>query len=493
MNTENVLTRLLKILALEKKQGYRNKAVIGGLDKFVSRWETDARAEFGHAEAISQIVALLLGYAVIEDPAARERIIEEVERRARDLSSGPAPAGEPAPTPAPAPAPTPAPVPPPATAEAAPRLGPSAAEEKPRPREPFGPAPSKPVSMPPGEPPSVPPPAELPAPEPETMARPARAPRPTAPGTGLDAPVTRLPGVGPGFAQKLNKLGVRTVRDLLYLLPRRYEDYSNLRTIAQLRWGEEVTVIGTVWEVKSRPIGEERRLVTARVGDGTGEMEMTWFAPFVERQLHIGHAYAFSGKVDSYRGVPTMRHPAFEPLDREQVSTGRLVPVYPLTEGLSAPWLRRVMDRAVKTWAAEIPDFLPEAVRREYQLLPLAQALTQIHFPDSREMLAAAHRRLSFDEFFLLQLGFLSARQQFRGTPAAPLPADPATEAAFLAALPFPLTHAQRRALAQIAEDLRKDKPMSRLLQGDVGSGKPAVAAAALWFAVADGKQGAIM
>ncbi len=487
MNTENVLTRLLKILALEKKQGYRNKAVIGGLDKFVSRWETDARAELGNVEAISQIVALLLGYAVIEEPSARERIIEEVERRIRDLSSGPAPAD------APAPPPTPAPAPPSVTVEAAPRPGPSAAEEKPRPREAFGPAPSKPVSVPPGEPPSAPPSGEPPVPEPEAMARPARAPRPTAPGTGLDAPVTRLPGVGPGFAQKLNKLGVRTVRDLLYLLPRRYEDYSSLRTIAQLRWGEEVTVIGTVWEIKSRPIGEERRLVTARVGDGTGEMEMTWFTPFVERQLHIGHAYAFSGKVDSYRGVPTMRHPAFEPLDRDQVSTGRLVPVYPLTEGLSAPWLRRVMDRAVKTWAEEVPEFLPDAVRREYQLMPLAQALTQIHFPDSREMLAAAHRRLSFDEFFLLQLGFLSARQQFRGTPAAPLPADPATEAAFTAALPFPLTNAQRRALAQIAEDLRKDKPMSRLLQGDVGSGKTAVAAAALWFAVADGKQGAIM
>lgn len=485
MNTESVLARLLKILALEKKQGYRNKAVIGGLDKFVSRWETDARAELGNSEAVSQIVALLLGYAVIEEPAARERIIEEVERRARDLSSRPAPVEEP-----PALA---TPEPPRAAVEAAPRPPVLTPQEKPRPREAFGPALSKPVSAPPSELPPAPQPAEPPAPTPDAVARSVRTPQPPASGTGLDAPVTRLPGVGPGFAQKLGKLGVRTVRDLLYLLPRRYEDYSKLRTIAQLRWGEEVTIIGTVWEIKSRPIGEERRLVTARVGDGTGEMEMTWFTPFVERQLHRGHAYAFSGKVDSYRDVPTMRHPAFEPLDRDQVSTGRMVPVYPLTEGLSAPWLRRVMDRAVKTWAAEVPDFLPEPLRREHQLLPLARALTQIHFPDSPEMLAAAHRRLSFDEFLLLQLGFLSARQHFRGTPAAPLPADPAAQAAFLAALPFPLTHAQRRALAQIAEDLRKDKPMSRLLQGDVGSGKTVVAATALWFAVADGKQGAIM
>ncbi len=310
---------------------------------------------------------------------------------------------------------------------------------------------------------------------------------------GIDASVTRLPGVGPTFAQKLSKLGVRSIRDLLYLLPHRYDDYSNLRTIAQLRWGEEVTVIGTIWDIKSRSIGDDRKMVTARVGDGTGEMQMTWFVPFIERQLHVGHPYAFSGKVDSYRGIPTIRHPAFEPLDRNQVSTGRLVPVYPLTEGLSAQWLRKVMDRTVMAWAVEVPDFLPEAIRQENRLMSLTQALKQVHFPDNRELLAAAHRRLSFDEFFMLQLGVLAARQRFRGVAARPLAADATTQATFLAALPFPLTAAQRRALEQIAGDLRSNQPMSRLLQGDVGSGKTAVAAAALWFAVAEGAQGAIM
>ncbi len=489
MSTESVLTRLLKILALEKKQGYRNKAVIGGLDKFVSRWETDARAELGNVEGVDKIVALLLGYAVIEEPAARERIIGEVERCADELGSRQNQMKAAATPPAPQPPP-----PTPAITETAPRPQAEAATEKLRPKGPetFGPAPSKPVTTPPIEPPPAPP-VESQAPAPDADRLLTQVPRPALPGTGLDAAITRLPGVGPSYAQKLNKLGVRTVRDLLFLLPRRYEDYSNLRTIAQLQWGEEVTVIGTVWDIKSRPIGEERRLVTARVGDGTGEMEMTWFNAFVERQLRRGHAYAFSGKVDSYRGVPTMRHPTFEPLDRSLVSTGRLVPVYPLTEGLSALWLRRLMDRTLKTWANELPDFLPEALRHEYRLMPLAQALTQIHFPDSRESLAAAHRRLSFDEFLLLQLGFLTARQRFRSTMAAPLPADDATEKAFLSALPFALTDAQRRALSQIAADLRKDRPMSRLLQGDVGSGKTAVAAAALWFAVADGKQGAIM
>ena len=118
-------------------------------------------------------------------------------------------------------------------------------------------------------------------------------------------------------------------------LPHRYDDFSQLRTIDKLKWGEEVTVIGTVWSIKSRIIGEDRQMVTAVVGDGTGEMQMTWFNPFVERQLRTGHAYAFSGKVDSYRDYCVIRNPEFEPLDRNQLSTGRLVPVYPLTEGIT--------------------------------------------------------------------------------------------------------------------------------------------------------------
>ncbi len=142
-------------------------------------------------------------------------------------------------------------------------------------------------------------------------------------GPGLDAPVIRLPGVGPAFAQKLGKLGVETVRDLLYLLPFRYNDLSQLRTIDKLKVGEEVTVIGTVWGMRSREIGGDRKMVTARVGDGTGEMEMTWFNPWVEKQLRVGQAYSFGGKIESYRSSLVMRSPEFEPLDRNLLSTGR--------------------------------------------------------------------------------------------------------------------------------------------------------------------------
>jgi ATP-dependent DNA helicase RecG len=628
---ENAFSRLAKVISLERKQGYRNKAVIGGLDKFASRWEADARAEAvasaNHQAAINEIVALLIGYPAVADPAARERIIEQILRRLREVSAASAEnagtptvraAGEASRAPAEATPPAhphqpfrPAPearpearrteeprgenrrmegrpaemrraeTPSEAPIQAAPaRPTPPPAGETPRKPEtndderqssrnvpprskperstlPSAPAPTTPISRPDpfeaagpslpfGEPaknatatpadrlstgspaassapagsggPSwtVPWPDEnLPFDEDETR-EPAASDRErrrgqvgSAPadsgafmpsgrgaastGRGLDAPVVRLPSVGPSFAEKLAKLGVQTVRDLLYLLPRRYDDYSVLRTIDKLRYGEEVTVIGTIWQVNTQPIGDNRRIVRAVVGDGTGQMEMTFFSPYIEKQLHIGRAFVFSGKIDSFRGRLTMSNPEFEPLEREQVSTARLVPVYPLTAGLSARWLRRVMISAVKEWAASLPDYLPDTVRNRAGLMPLSVAFSQIHFPDSHEALAAAHRRLSFDEFLVLQLAVLGNRQRFRGAAAQPLRADEATLAPFINMLPFSMTAAQRRALHEIATDLTASQPMSRLLQGDVGSGKTAVAAAALWAAVANGTQGAIM
>jgi ATP-dependent DNA helicase RecG len=372
----------------------------------------------------------------------------------------------------------------PSPAPAAPEAPPAAARPSAPPAQLAQPTPPTPAEALPR------PPAAPPAPA-ETLPLVSSRPRETA--FGLNSPVTRLPGVGPHYAEKLARLGVHTVMDLLLLLPTRYDDFSQLRTIEKLRWGEEVTIIGTVWDIKSRIIGDNRRMVIALVGDGTGEIEMTWFNPFVERRLHAGQAFTFSGKIDSYRGRFLMRNPEFELLDRQQIHTGRLVPVYPLTEGITIRWLREVMSKAVEAWAAEVPDFLPADIRQQADVMPLADALAQIHFPDNMELVHAAHRRLSFDEFFLLQLGVLGARQRFRGQPGRSLHNGDEVAAPFLAALPFAMTGAQRRALGDILADLAQAQPMSRLLQGDVGSGKTAVAAAALWVAVANGAQGAIL
>ena len=412
----SAFSRLLKILILERRQGYRNKAVIGGLDKFASRWETDGRAEIPDSPVVHEIVSLLIGYPAVEDVAARERIVELIFRRVREIAPEVTAAEErvarsftpPPPVPAAAPpsAPPTAPqdsissqpkdsvpsqprgailsqprdsissqpkdaipgqpkdsilslskdVEPAAPVEAAPAEPP-----RERPGERFMPAASKPAPPAPVEPPAPPPvaarpaqpvskPEAAPAAPPEPAARPQAAdngpqpppaplltlPAPVAPhlrepAVGLRSPVTRLPGVGPHYAEKLARLGVHTVLDLLFLLPTRYDDYSQLRTIDKLRWGEEVTVIGTVWDLKSRIIGDNRRMITALVGYGTGEIEMTLFNPFVERRLRPGQAFMFSGKIDSYRGHFLMRNPEFEPLDHQQIHTGRLVPTYPLT------------------------------------------------------------------------------------------------------------------------------------------------------------------
>lgn len=518
---DNAITRLLKVLDLERKQGYRNKAVIGGLDKFASRWESDAFAEVKDAAAVSEIVSLLLGYAAVDDRQSRERVLDAIVNRARRAGGGDHPAPD-------AGKPETASVTPAETREEPPSSTPAIQEVVSAPLQPektknappdtLFPAPSKPASFAPAE---VRPASQRSSDEPaavtstpavayqepktpETRLAPPRAelvatarpetrpaPRPAAP--GLDAPVIRLPNVGPAFAQKLAKLGVTSVRELLYLLPHRYDDYSRLQTINQLKIGSEATVIGTVWEIKSRDIGQDRKIVTARVGDGTGELQVTWFNPWVERQLRVGQAYSFGGKIDAYRSDVVMRSPEFEALDRGMLNTGRLVPVYPLTEGLSARWLRNVINLTLEAWGADLPDFLPVQIRQSYGLLPLAQAISQTHFPDNHEQLNAALRRLSFDEFLLLQLGVLAARQQFQGVPAKPLHGSPEVVEPFLKALPYDLTAAQTRALSEILADLRGEQPMGRLLQGDVGSGKTAVAAAALWTAVAAGAQGAMM
>jgi ATP-dependent DNA helicase RecG len=175
-----------------------------------------------------------------------------------------------------------------------------------------------------------------------------------------------------------------------------------------LRHGEQVTIIGTPWKIESRIIGDDRRMVNAVVGDGTGELMMTWFNPYVERQLQRGRAYRFGGKVDSYRGRPVMRNPKFELLENQELHTGRITPVYPQTEGLTTSWLRKVIKNAVDAWGDDLPDFLPEQVRGEAELMRLGEALSRSTFPTTS--CSSKRIRLSFDEFFLLQLGVLASQ-----------------------------------------------------------------------------------
>jgi len=311
----------------------------------------------------------------------------------------------------------------------------------------------------------------------------------------LDEPITTLKGISTNLAIKFRRLGVRTVRDLLYFFPRRHIDYSKKKSIAELEVGEEQTVVATVWEAQEAILGG-RRSTEAIVGDETGNMRVVWFnQPYLAKKLRTNSQLVLSGKVSLFKGVKVFQSPEYEPLAGDDLThTGRLIPLYHLTEGLSPRTVRRLVKEAVDAWAPRLPDFLPEGVRRPAQLLELSQAIEQAHYPDSERLKDSARKRLAFDELFLIQLGLLERRRDWReGGKANPIEPDRKLLEAFINSLPFALTQAQRRALEEILADLAKPRPMSRLLQGEVGSGKTVVAAAALLATVASGCQGAFM
>ncbi|HEY68706.1 MAG TPA: ATP-dependent DNA helicase RecG [Thermoflexia bacterium] len=428
--------KLTNILCLEAEK-YQDRAVFGGLARFADTWLREAGDTFG-PEATDWVQAVadrLRAYSDLPDRTSRQEAVTELLEMLK----------------------------------AAPPSRPPQRKER---RE-------KAALTPP-----VPARAE-PAPTP---------PAPTYARIGLDSPVTVLQGVGPRQAERLAKLGIHTIRDMLYFFPRRYDDYSQLKPINRLEHGEEVTIIAQVWDAGARETRGGGVIFKATLSDGTGFIEATWFnQPYLADRIKRGQQIVISGKVDEYLGRLCFTSPEWEPLEQELLHTARLVPVYPLTAGLSARRLRRLMKRTVDYWSKRLPDHLPASVRQEAGLMDLETAIAQIHFPDDKDMLERARYRLAFDELFVLQIGLLRQRHLWRSAPGKPLLVNNATLRNFIHSLPFKLTRAQQRALRQIVADLRSNRPMNRLLQGDVGSGKTVVAAAAMALAVAAGAQAALM
>ncbi len=312
----------------------------------------------------------------------------------------------------------------------------------------------------------------------------------------LDSPVTNLKGVSTAYAAKLQKLGVETIRDLLFYFPRRYNDFSVTRPIAQLIPGEEQTVEGVIWEASVHPYRRGLKAVEAVIGDETGNIRAIWFNQvYLTRVLKPNTRVVLSGKVEIFRGRKQFQSPEYELIqpEGELLHTGRVVPVYPLTEGLFPRPLRRVIKEALDKWLPLVEDSLPLEIREANDLLPLQEAIRQAHFPKDTTSASEARRRLAFDELFLIQLGVLSRKREWQGEPGHPLEVDTGVLDSLLKALPFTLTSAQERVLKQVLEDLQKPQPMTRLLQGEVGSGKTVIAAIALLIAVANGYQGAFM
>lgn len=312
---------------------------------------------------------------------------------------------------------------------------------------------------------------------------------------GLDSPIIAVKGISTSIEKKFAKLNVRTVRDLLYFFPRRYVDYSQKKPISELIEGEEQTTIGTIWQARVVTLGN-RQGTEAIIGDETGNIRAVWFnQPYLAKSFRTNGRIVVSGTVGLFKGHKVFQSPEWELLgDKELIHTGRMVPVYPLTQGLYPRQVRKWTKETVDGYVWQLNDFLPSEIRTRCQLLDLPAAIAQIHYPDDQTMAARARGRLSFDELLLLQLGVLAKKRDWQESqPGNAFHIDREVINGFLQCLPFTLTGAQERVLQEILDDLKKPKAMSRLLQGEVGSGKTVIATLALLIAAANGYQGALM
>ena len=314
---------------------------------------------------------------------------------------------------------------------------------------------------------------------------------------GLSDGVARLKGVSTQNQVRLKKLGVETVADMLYLVPNRHNDFANICKVSELELGKEQTVVVTVWEASETRQGPKRRSTQAVLGDDTGNVRAIWFNnPYLAKTFRTGTHVVISGKVNVFRGSFVFESPEYELLrgQEELLHTGRLVPVYPTVDGLPQRTLRRLVKQALDVGTPQVVDYVPEDSRHRLGLMGLRNAIAQAHYPDTINDWEAARRRLAFDELLLLQLIVLTRKRAWqRDEEGIPLNAESELVDGFLASLPFELTAAQTGVLSEILMELKRARPMTRLLQGDVGSGKTVVAAAALLVAAFNGYQGALL
>ena len=432
MNAES----LHKVLDLEKQRNYMDTAVFGGLDKFLCNWSAGALESVKTPRLLARFQKLFKsGYAAMTIEQRQEWTRDVLkfldEMAGKDNIATPPPN----------------------------RIAPSAAKKKAS------------VKVKKNSPPAA-----------EGQA-------------SLDVPITVIKGISTALSARFDKLGVKTVRDLLYYFPHRHLDYSKLKLISQLAEGEEQTIIANVWQAQeTRPGG--RRSTEAIVGDETGNIRVVWFnQPYMAKTLTTNARIILSGRVSLFKGRHVFLSPDWELMEgQDLVHTARLVPVYPLTQGLRPRQVRRLMKGFVDRWAGQLTDFLPVELRKRLNLLELPEAISQAHYPESEAAKDRARIRLAFDELFLLQLGVMSKKRDWQESrPGTPFDIESTLIKQFLESLPFTLTSAQDKVLKEILADLSKTIPMSRLLQGEVGSGKTVVATIALLMAAANSCQGAFM
>lgn len=324
------------------------------------------------------------------------------------------------------------------------------------------------------------------------------------PSLTLTTPITQLPGVGDKYSFFLQNLNIETVADLLYHIPTRYEDWQPTTSIMTLQVGEKATIQGQIHNFKNVFTKNGKKLQTAIIANSTGQLPVIWFnQTYLSRVMQEGLTVTLSGKVDFFSNKLTLISPQFEIVRNVTVSESssssdtKLVPIYPETAGLSSKWLRAKIAYCLKN-LTHIHDWLTDDLKAEIpklqSLVSLSAAFVGLHQPQNHEQIQQARHRLAFDELFFLQLESLDRRSQWRQHPAAhSIELKSEQFDLFRKALPFQLTNAQQRSIQDILRDLSLPQPMNRLLEGDVGSGKTVVAAAAAYAAYQSGYQVCLM
>ena len=311
----------------------------------------------------------------------------------------------------------------------------------------------------------------------------------------LHQSVQFLKGVGPKRSEILGRLGIHTIHDMLHYFPRDYKDRTRIQKISEAKIGAEITIQGKVLAIQSRMARNRKYILEVFVSDETGTIAATWFnQPFLMNKFHVGDNLFLHGKVGAYKYLQLLS-PEYEVIQDGEttIKEGGIIPVYPLTERISQTQFRKIMKEAVHHFADRIEELLPQEILVKNQLLPLDKAIREIHFPETFDALKRAKTRLVYDELLTLEMAMALRRSGIKEETGIAFKAGPNVDAHIRNLIPFALTNAQERVIREITTDMRSNKPMNRLLQGDVGSGKTVVAIYAILAAIANGYQAAFM
>ena len=316
---------------------------------------------------------------------------------------------------------------------------------------------------------------------------------------GLQTPIEQVPNIGRSYAMRLHRLKITTIEDLVHHYPFRYENLGKPAQISEISLGGTNSVSGEVWEIRNVRTRFGKNLTFATVNDGSASIEVVWFnQPFLTKVIKTGSEISLAGRVDLFSHRTSFINPEYELIDSKtggkSLHTRGLVPVYPETAGVSSKWLRSKIMNLLPNVLPKIEDPLPSGTLKSHSLVPKKQALWQIHFPTDENQVEEAKKRLSFEELLISQLMALGRKKAWEKNQKGLRMNIPQEKTlSLIDSLPFSLTEAQRKVIKEILDDISENKPMNRLLQGDVGSGKTVVAAIAAYIVFLNGYQSALM